>query len=74
MLTHSEFEELSAIKNAVRDLSNPTYEQKRYEIAKDCLAGMVGSSYLLVQHDYKKCVGLAVWCADELLKQLEESK
>lgn len=43
MLTHSEFEELSAIKNAVRDLSNPTYEQKRYEIAKDCLAGMMGS-------------------------------
>ena len=74
MLTHNEFEELSAIAKAMKNMSNPTHEQKRYEIAKDCLAGMVGSSYLLVQHDYKKCVGLAVWCADELLKQLEESK
>ena len=73
MLTHSEFEELSAIKNAVRDLSNPTYEQKRYEIAKDCLAGMFGSPYHGL-NDYKTCVTLAVECADELLKQLEESK
>lgn len=74
MLTQIELETLSAVKNAAKNMSNPTHEQKRYEIAKDCLAGMVGSSYLLVQHDYKKCVGLAVWCADELLKQLEESK
>ena len=73
MLTHSEFEELSAIKNAVRDLSNPTYEQKRYEIAKDCLAGMLGSPYHGL-NDYKTCVTLAVECADELLKQLEEIK
>ena len=73
MLTHSEFEELSAIKNAVRDLSNQTYEQKRYEIAKDCLAGMFGSPYHGL-NDYKTCVTLAVECADELLKQLEESK
>lgn len=73
MLTHSEFEELSAIKNAVRDLSNPTHEQKRYEIAKECLAGMMGSPNHVL-NDYKKCVGWAVWCADELLKQLEESK
>ena len=73
MLTHSEFEELSAIKNAVRDLSNPTHEQKRYEIAKDCLAEMLGSPYHGL-NDYKTCVALAVECADELLKQLEESK
>ena len=73
MLTHSEFEELSAIKNAVRDLSNPTYEQKRYEIAKDCLAGMMGSPYHGL-NDYQTCVTLAVECADELLKQLYESK
>ena len=73
MLTHNEFEELSAIKNAVRDLNNPTYEQKRYEIAKDCLAGMMGSPYHGL-NDYKTCVTLAVECADELLKQLYESK
>ena len=73
MLTHSEFEELSAIKNAVRDLSNPTHEQKRYEIAKECLAGMMGSPYHGL-NDFQTCVTLAVECADELLKQLEESK
>ena len=73
MLTHSEFEELSAIKNAVKDLSNPTHEQKRYEIAKECLAGMMGSPYHGL-NDYQTCVALAVECADELLKQLEESK
>ena len=73
MLTHSEFEELSAIKNAVRDLSNPTHEQKRYEIAKECLAGMMGSPYHGL-NDYQTCVTLVVECADELLKQLEESK
>ena len=73
MLTHSEFEELSAIKNAVRDLSKPTHEQKRYEIAKDCLAGMMGSPYHGL-NDFQTCVTLAVECADELLKQLEESK
>ena len=73
MLTHSEFEELSAIKNAVRDLSKPTHEQKRYEIAKDCLAGMMGSPYHGL-NDFQTCVTLAIECADELLKQLEESK
>lgn len=73
MLTHNEFEELYAIKNAVRDLSNPTHEQKRYEIAKDCLAGMMGSPYHGL-NDYQTCVTLAVECADELLKQLEERK
>ena len=73
MLTHSEFEELYAIRKAVSDLSNPTHEQKRYEIAKDCLAGMFGSPYHGL-NDYKTCVTLAVECADELLKQLEESK
>ena len=73
MLTHNEFEELYAIRKAVSDLSNPTHEQKRYEIAKDCLSGMLGSPYHGL-NDYKTCVTLAVECADELLKQLEESK
>ena len=74
MLTQNEFEELYSIRKAVSDLSNPTHEQKRYEIAKDCLAGMLGSPHLSVRYDCKMCVELAVWCADELLKQLEESK
>ena len=73
MLTHNEFEELYAIRKAVSDLSNPTHEQKRYEIAKDCLAGMMGSPYHGL-NDYQTCVTLAVECADELLKQLDERK
>ena len=73
MLTHNEFEELSAIAKAMKNMSNPTHEQKRYEIAKECLAGMMGSPYHGL-NDYQTCVTLAVECADELLKQLEESK
>ena len=73
MLTQIELETLSAVKNAAKNMSNPTHEQKRYEIAKDCLAGMLGSPYHGLS-DYKTCVTLAVECADELLKQLEESK
>ena len=74
MLTQIELETLSAVKNAAKNMSNPTHEQKRYEIAKDCLAGMLGSPHLSVRYDCKTCVTLAVECADELLKQLEESK
>ena len=73
MLTQIELETLSAVKNAAKNMSNPTHEQKRYEIAKDCLAGMMGSPYHGL-NDYQTCVTLAVECADELLKQLEESK
>lgn len=73
MLTQIELETLSAVKNAANNMSNPTHEQKRYEIAKDCLAGMMGSPYHGL-NDYQTCVTLAVECADELLKQLEESK
>ena len=73
MFTQIELETLSAVKNAAKNMSNPTHEQKRYEIAKDCLAGMLGSSYHGL-NDYQTCVALAVECADELLKQLEESK
>lgn len=73
MLTQIELETLSAVKNAAKNMSNPTHEQKRYEIAKDCLAGMMGSPYHGL-NDYKTCVTLAVECADELLKQLYESK
>lgn len=73
MLTQIEIETLSAVKNAAKNMSNPTHEQKRYEIAKECLAGMMGSPNHVL-NDYKKCVGWAVWCADELLKQLDERK
>ena len=73
MLTQIELETLYAVKNAAKNMSNPTHEQKRYEIAKDCLAGMMGSPYHGL-NDYQTCVTLAVECADELLKQLEESK
>lgn len=73
MLTQIELETLYAVKNAAKNMSNPTHEQKRYEIAKDCLAGMLGSPYHGL-NDYKTCVTLAVECADELLKQLDERK
>lgn len=53
--------------------TNTTYDQKRYEIAKDCLAGMMSSPYHGL-NDYQMCVTLAVECADALLKQLDERK
>lgn len=71
MPTQIEMETLTAVKNAARAIASPTREHKRYEIAKECLAGMLGSPNH-GQYDWEMCVDLSVKCADALLAKLSE--
>jgi hypothetical protein len=47
------------------------WEQRRYEIAKHCLAAQINGIY--EAEDYTKEVNCAIQAADELIKQLKES-
>lgn len=74
-MTNIELETYSAVKNMARNISRDiediNWEQRRYEIAKDCLASYM-SSTIHGTYDKDACVENAIYLADKLIEKLRK--
>ena len=77
-LTNIEIETMTMVKAACRKYTEEKnhaapidWEQRRYEIARDCMASQMASVYH-GQYDYKSCVSNAVIYADALIAELKK--
>ena len=65
------YESVKGIQRELKKLNEPNWEQRRYEIAKDCIASILGCNEI---NDASAIVKYVVGVADLLIQELKKEK
>lgn len=74
MLTVQESRTMDAVFEACRKYTKIDWEQRRYEIAKECMARICTTSFAGFFQSKRVCAEMAVNAADALIEELKNKK